>query len=136
MSPKLMDELGVRYLVVNRQTIADQLRHISETADPPATPLPIPNQNCAALNCAEASFPEPGVISLRHQSGQVAIIQIPVAFEPDTLYKVAFELRAKAGTTAPLIVDLDARAGTWGGSGIAQRRYVVSIGPDFTLQTY
>jgi hypothetical protein len=41
-------------------------------------------------------------------------------------------VRAKALDTAPLIVDLDAHAGTWGGSGVAQRRYVIALGPNFT----
>ncbi|MGC2661019.1 MAG: hypothetical protein WA324_23950 [Bryobacteraceae bacterium] len=131
LDPKLLNEVGVRYLVTSRQAVAAQLRHISQSMDAPATPLPMPDLNCAALNCAEATFPEPNVISLRHRSGQVAIIQIPVSFKPNTLYKIAFEVRASALDVSPLIVDLDAHRGAWGGSGAAQRRYVTSLGPDF-----
>jgi hypothetical protein len=132
LSPKLMDELGVRYLITNRETVASQLRHTSQSADSPATPLPMPPETCAALNCAEASFPEPGIISLQAQPGQIAMVQIPVAFTPNTLYKISFEVREKGLNTAPLIVDFDAHPGTWGGSGVAQTRYVMSLGPDFT----
>jgi hypothetical protein len=132
MAPKLMDELGVRYLVTNRSTIAEQLRHISELSDPPAAPLPIPDLNCAALNCSEAWFPGSGIISLEHHSGPAAIIKIPVAFTPNTLYKIAFDVRVQGVATAPLSVDLDARAEGWGGSSVAHRREIMSLGPGFT----
>jgi hypothetical protein len=132
MSPNLMDELGVRYLIVNLPIYTDQLRYIRQFTDSPSTPLPIPDENCAALNCADASFPNPGVISLERKSAGVGIIQIPVAFTPNTLYQIKFDVRAKAPDTDPLIVDLFAHAKPWGDSGIALRRYVVSLGPDFT----
>lgn len=132
MSTKLMNELGVRYVITNRQVVADRLRHMSRSTDPPATPLPMPSENCAALNCAEASFPEPGVISLQHSNRQAAIIQIAVAFRPNALYKVSFEVRTQAVATAPLVVDLYANPGTWGGSGLSQSRYVMALGPEFT----
>ncbi|HEX4229758.1 MAG TPA: hypothetical protein VHZ07_13885 [Bryobacteraceae bacterium] len=86
MTTKLMNELGVRYLITNRETIASQLRNVSQSTDPPASALPIPDQNCAALRCEDASFSEPGIISLQSQAGQVAIVQIPVEFTSDTLY--------------------------------------------------
>jgi hypothetical protein len=133
MSPNLMDELGVRYLIVNQPIYADQLRYITRFTDSPSIPLTIPDQNCAALYCADASFPEPGVISLQRKSAEVGIVQIPVAFTPNTLYKIAFQVRAMAPDTDPLIVDLFAHAKPWDDSGIALRRYVVSLGPDFTL---
>ena len=54
LDPKLLNEVGVRYLVTSRQAVAAQLRHISQSTDAPATPLPMPDLNCAALNCADA----------------------------------------------------------------------------------
>ena len=132
-APKLMDALAVKFLFVNNATLAHYLRWVTRFAPAPKSPLPLPAFSCAALYCSSAQFPAPGVIVLgAHAENDVSIIQIPVAFEPNTGYEVSFEGRSEGEEAGWLHLDLYAPSEEWTGLGAGDVQSFVALGPEFT----
>jgi len=132
-APKLMDALGVKYLIVNGGTMAHYLRWIEQVSPSSKAPVPLPAFTCAALACTSAQFPNPETITLgAPNEGDVSIIQIPVALDPNTAYELSFEARSQDNPASLLHIDLYSTPGEWAGLGAGDVQSFVALGPVFT----
>ena len=132
-SSALMDILSVRFLVAHNQRIAHQLRWISQEAPTTKYPLPLPGLTCAVLSCRNAQVSDSGVIRLGTTGAEeLAIIQVPFAPEPNTLYEISFDGRSPAESIGPLHIDLYSDRPEWEGFGGGQMRSIMPFGPDYT----